>query len=458
MEKKLMLLPFAASMAYAQSQKPNILVIIADDMARCELGCYGGQNIATPNIDKVASEGMMMTNNYASVAMSVPIRASMYTGCYPAKHGSFQNHKPTYTHIKSVTHYMSELGYRVGRTGKNHPANQPKVYAFEKIPGFPPGCTMSHPPLSQTDGISEFMTRSKEQPFCLFVCSIHSHAPWDAGNPDEFDPNKIVLPPNCVDTEKTRTEFCNYLAEIRLFDDEVGKVMKALKESGADKNTMVILLSEQGPQMPFGKWTCYHYGQSSAMIIRYPGKVKAGSTSDALVQYEDILPTMIDLAGGQPVAEMDGVSQLDVFLGKAKDKRQWIYGMHNNVPAGPIYPIRSIQDKRYKLIENLLPDSTFSQVNMMANGDNMWNSWLQKAKTDEHAAWLSERCVRRPAVEFYDQLKDPWELNNLASDPQYADRIAMMHKELHRWMDEQGDLGALMDGKNPEQNLHRNKQ
>ena len=78
-------------------------------MARCELGCYGGQNLATPNIDRVASEGMRMTNNFASVAMSVPIRASMYTGLYPAHHGSFQNHKATYTHVKSVTHYLSDL-------------------------------------------------------------------------------------------------------------------------------------------------------------------------------------------------------------------------------------------------------------------------------------------------------------------------------------------------------------
>ena len=445
----LALLPLGMTSAMAQ-QKPNILVIIADDMARCELGCYGGQNLATPNVDRVASEGMRMTNNFASMAMSVPIRASMYTGLYPAHHGSFLNHKATYPRVKSVTHYLSDLGYRVGRAGKDHPVNQPKVYGFEKIPGFVVECTVSHPKKSTPEGILEFMKRDASQPFCLFVCSINSHMPWDAGDPSEFNPSDVKLPPNCVDNAKTREDFCKYLAEIRLFDDEVGMVMSALKEAGADENTLVIVLSEQGPQMPFGKWTCFRYGQSSAMIVRYPGKVAAGSVSDALVQYEDILPTLIEAAGGEPVAGLDGISQLDVFLGKETDKREWVYGMHNNNPEGPSYPIRSIQDKRYKLIENLLPDSSYYEKHMMNEGDNMWTSWLQTAKTNEWADWLVGKFVHRPAIEFYDHETDPWELNNLAEAPEHKERIETMHQELHRWMEEQGDRGVLMDTKNPE--------
>jgi uncharacterized sulfatase len=451
------LMPIGVTAAMAQ-QKPNILVIVADDMARCELGCYGGQNLTTPHIDRVASEGMRMTNNFASVAMSVPIRASMYTGLYPAHHGSFQNHKATYTHVKSVTHYLSDLGYRVGRAGKDHPVKQPRVYAFEKIPGFVVSCVASHPAKSTPEGILEFMKRDSDQPFCLFVCSINSHMPWDAGDASEFDPSKLVLPPNCVDNAKTRHDYCDYLAEIRLFDNEVGMVMKALKESGADENTLVIVLSEQGPQLPFAKWTCYRYGQSSAMIVRYPGHVQAGSTSDALVQYEDIVPTLIEAAGGQPVAGLDGVSQLDVFLGKATDKRQWAYGMHNNIPEGPAYPIRSIQDKRYKLIVNLTPDSTYHEKHMMAEGNNRWQSWIVSARTDPYAKWLVDRFVKRPAIEFYDHETDPWELNNLADDPAYSERIAMMQRELYRWMEEQGDKGVLMDTQNPEQTIQNIRQ
>ena len=138
--------PLISMSAFAQQDKPNIVVILADEMGTNEIGCYGGQNLATPNIDRLANEGIRLTNNYASMAMSVPTRASLYTGLYPARHGSYQNHKATYGHVKSVAHYMADLGYRVGRTGKDHPANQPVVYPFEKIDGFTVNCVASKPP------------------------------------------------------------------------------------------------------------------------------------------------------------------------------------------------------------------------------------------------------------------------------------------------------------------------
>lgn len=437
-------------MAQQAAEKPNILVILGDDMAVTELSCYGGQNLKTSNIDKLAEEGLRMTNNFASCAMSVPIRASLYTGLYPARHGSYQNHKASYNSVKSVSHYLLALGYRVGRTGKDHPVNQPKVYGFEKIPGFTVSCVASHPDPATADGITEFMQRNDEEPFCLFVCSINSHKPWDAGDASEFDPAKVVLPPNCVDNAKTRSEFCDYLAEIRLLDNEVGMVMNALKASGKDENTLVIFLSEQGPQLPFAKWTCYRYGQASALIARYPGKIAAGQTCDALVQYEDILPTLIEFAGGEPIPTLDGVSQLDVLYGQSDGVREWVYGIHNNIPEGPSYPIRSIQDKRYKLIVNLQPEAEYYEKHMMVNGNNIWTSWLTSAKTDEKAKWLTEKFVKRPAVEFYDLQEDPWELNNLADEPQYAERIATMREELNQWMVRQGDRGVLMDTENPE--------
>ena len=103
------------SMAQSDGDRPNILVIVGDDMAATELSCHGGQNLLTPNIDRLASEGLQMTNTFASCAMSIPIRASLYTGLYPARSGSYQNHKATYSTVESVTRHMSDLGYRVGR-------------------------------------------------------------------------------------------------------------------------------------------------------------------------------------------------------------------------------------------------------------------------------------------------------------------------------------------------------
>jgi uncharacterized sulfatase len=441
----------SAAVEQQAEEKPNILIIIADDLGTNELGCYGGVNVSTPNIDRLAAEGLRFTNNYASCAMSVPIRASLYTGLYPAHHGSYQNHKPSYNRLKSVTHYFSDLGYRVGRTGKDHPVNQPAVYAFEKVDGFTVEC-VSTTAAYTTDGIAEFIRRSNEQPFCLYLCSINSHQPWTWGDASQFNPGNITLPPNTVDNQKTRTEFCKYLAEIKELDNEVGSALNVLESAGKLNNTLILFLGEQGPSLPYGKWTCYRYGQNSALIARYPAAIQGGAVTDALVQYEDILPTMIDFAGRTPIEGLDGSSFLNVLLGEKNDHRQWSYGMHNNIPEGSAYPIRSIQDKRYKLIVNLSPDVAYYEKHMMnpSNPGNIWTSWLTSAQTDANAAQLTERFVHRPAVELYDLLEDRWELNNIAERPEHAERIDRMKAELERWMEEQGDRGILMDVDNPE--------
>lgn len=424
--------------------KPNIIVILADDLGSNELSCYGGKNLVTHHIDRIAEEGMRFTNNYASCAMSVPLRASLYTGLYPAHHGSYQNHKTSYPDIKSVTHYLSQAGYRVGRTGKQHTSPR-SVFDFEEVPGFETIC-VSHTAEYTTDGINEFITRGSH-PFCLFVCSIHPHAPWTWGNPEEFDKDKIILPPNCVDNSQTRELFCRYLAEIRALDNEVGSVLEVLEDTKLMDNTLILFLGEQGPKFPFGKWTCWQYGTHSAMIARYPRAIKQKSVTDAIVQYEDVLPTLVDFTGNGKIENIDGRSFLPVLLGKKKVHREWAYCIHNNIPEGNSYPVRSIQDKRYKLILNLSNEQPFFLKHMMGkkNKEEMWEGWLQKAEEDEHAGFLVNHYVKRPVIEFYDLKNDPWELNNIATEHKYAKRITTMKAALEKWMSEQGDLGVEMD-------------
>lgn len=428
-----------------QDGRPNIVVIMADDLLSSELSCYGGQNLKTPNIDRLAAEGVRFTNNYASEAMSVPIRASLYTGLYPARHGSYQNHKFTYEGTKTVNEYMPEVGYRVGRTGKDHPGPK-SVYKFDEIPGFTVGCTAAKAPYS-TDGIEKWMSESDE-PFLLYVMSINSHAPWTWGDPSEFNPDEIKVPGNCVDSPEMREIMCKYLAEVRALDNEVGSVLETLEKIGKLDNTIVMFLGEQGPQFPGGKWTLWNPGVNSAMIARYPARIKAGRVTDAIVQYEDILPTFIDIAGGEPCEELDGVSFKDVLYGESKTARKYAYGIHNNYPEGRPYPIRSIRDERYALILNLTPDKQYHEKHLMATSNNktgVWPTWQKAAESDERAEFLCDRFVDRPAIEFYDLKKDPWEMNNLADEKKYQEKIAEMKAELLRWMESQGDTGADMD-------------
>jgi arylsulfatase A-like enzyme len=425
------------SMGIDAQQRSNIVVIVADDLASHEIGCYGGKNVPTPNIDRIAREGIRFTNCYASTSMSVPIRASLYTGLYPVRNGTYKNHQTSRSDIKSIAAYFPENGYQVWRTGKTHTSPR-SVFQFEDIPGFEQNCVRETADY-YTDSL-ELRIRDTKDPFCLFVCSTNPHAPWTVGDPSFFDPDKLILPPLLPDSKDFRDIYCKYLAEVKELDNQVGAVWRMLEKTGQLDNTLLMFLGEQGPQFPGGKWTCWNYGVSSAMVARYPDKIKAGNISDALVQYEDILPTLIDFADGKPVDGIDGKSFLPALFGKNGECRQWAYGNHNNVPEGSAYPIRSIRDKRYKLIVNLTPEVPYFEKHLM--NSKVWTCW---SYGDEHAKAMAERYVRRPALEFYDTKIDPWELNNLASDKKYAKKIAEMKQLLEQWMKEQGDSGAALD-------------
>ncbi|WP_207534604.1 sulfatase family protein [Desertivirga arenae] len=428
-----------------KEQRPNIIIIMADDLDSKQLSCYGGQNINTRNIDALAAEGLKFNQIIASEPVCVPTRASLFTGLYPVKHGAYQNHKPVYNNIKSVAHYLGNLGYRVGLSGKDHVTKPKAIFPFQIIPGFEPNCIASTDEYF-LDSVKEFVDQ-KDNPFCLFLMSINPHAPWTVGDPLEFDPSKLKLPAHWADTKFTREEFCKYLAEVRRLDNQVGDVINLLKEKGQDKNTIVIFLGEQGPQFPGGKWSLYDNGVKSSMIVKWPGVTRPGTENSAIVQYEDITPTLVDIAGGKPIAGLDGKSFLSVIKGKALEHRQSAYLIYNNIPEGPSYPIRAIRDKKFKLINNLTAEKPYYIKYMMntANKQLVWTSWVEKSKTEVLAKKLTSRIANRPAVEFYDLIKDPEELNNLAEEAEYKTLITNYQHKLDEWMRQQGDKGAMLD-------------
>lgn len=431
----------------ALPEKPNVVIIMADDLDSGQLSCYGGENIKTTNIDKLAQEGMLFENMICTEAMCVPTRASLFTGLYPMSNGAFQNHKPVYDSIglKSVGHYLGDLGYKVALTGKSDCTRPKSIYPFDIIPGFESSCVSDTDEYS-LDGIRDLVTGSND-PFCLFVMSINPHAPWTVGDPSEFDAASLKLPPNYVDTPETREDYTKYLAEVRQLDNQVGDVVQMLKDEGKYDNTIVIFLGEQGPKFPGGKWTLWDQGQRSSMVVKWNKAVQPASTTDALVQYEDVVPTLIDIAGGEPIAGLDGKSFLHTLTTGEDSDREFAYGIHNNIPEGPKYPIRGIRSKRYKLITNLEPELEYKIKYTMNDNEKgaVWASWEEKAKTSTMAKELTDRIVHRPAVEFYDLEKDPYELNNLADDPEYADMVAEYQSELTQWMEEENDPGAAAD-------------
>ncbi|MBN1457294.1 MAG: sulfatase [Sedimentisphaerales bacterium] len=426
-------------------KKPNILIILADDATYNDLPLYGGTNVTMPRLKQFASEGKTFNRAYVSMSMCQPCRTELYTGLYPMRTQTCWNHCSTLPETKSVCHYLSDLGYRVGLTGKLHVTPR-RCFPFDKVEGFETNCVA---PTADYDcsGIQRYMETDKIQPFCLVVGLVVPHVLWTVGDSSHFNLKELKLPPNFVDTPETRRDFAAYLAEIEVLDKKIGDILDTLKKSGCAEDTIVIFSSEQGSQFPGCKWTNYECGVHTGFVVRWPGYVKPSTRTDAMIQYADVLPTLIEAASGTVKPNQhDGTSFLDVLLDKKDTHRQYVYAMHNNLPEGSPYPIRSVRDERYRYIRNLLLEKLHIQKYIMGKSHtHYWQSWMLAAGENENAYKLVSRYMKRPAEELYDSRQDPYELNNLADNEQYADVKKRLSEELDRWMKEQKDPGPALD-------------
>lgn len=436
----------AAPAAARAASAPNFLLIMADDASYHELPLYGGKNIRTPNIDRLAAEGLVMRQAYVTIAMCVPCRAELHTGLYPMRNGVRWNHVGASPGTRSAPHYLGERGYRVGLAGKVH--TTPKtVFPWEMVEGFERNCVAATAG-SDCAGIKEFMGRNPAQPFYLVVALVSPHAPWTVGDRSRFDPAKIAIPPYLPDTPETRSDLVAYYAEYEDMDRQVGDILRTLEETGRAGDTLVLFSSEQGGQWPGAKWTNWDAGLHTAMVARWPGRVAPGTSTEALVQYVDVLPTLLEAAGGDPRAvPFDGRSFLPVLLGRTQRHRDVAFAMHNNLPEGPAYPIRAALDGRYHYIRNLQPDRLYIEKHVMGRTEHnkYWPSWVWQSETDPHAYAIVQRYMRRPAEELYDNAADPFQLRNLAADPAHAETKRRLSSALDQWMREQGDPGAEVD-------------
>ena len=434
--------------------RPNVLIIMADDATYSDLPLWGGKNVKTPHIDRLAAEGLTFNQAYMAMSMCVPCRTELHTGLYPMRNGCCWNHSPALPGTRSTPHYLTPMGYRVGIAGKVH-VNPRRCFPFEDVPGVEGNCVS---PTAKFDGapLRAFMARDPKQPFCLTVGLVLPHVVWTVGDPSHFKPKEFDLPAYLVDTPQMRTDFARYLAEIEVLDEQVGGALKALEESGQADRTIVLFTSEQGAQIPGCKWTNYDQGIHTGMVIRWPGRVRPGRRTDAMVQYADILPTLLEAAGADPTKEdFDGTSFLPVLLGAKDEHRRYAYFMHNNVPEGPPYPIRSVRDRRYHYIRNLTPEATYIEKHVMGVEEHnpYWLTWMFATGSDPHAYAMIHRYMNRPAEELFDTQADPQELKNLAGDPKVAEIKARLSAELDRWMTEQNDPGAALDT----QEVHRQR-
>ena len=432
------------------SEQPNVLIIMADDCTYNDLPLYGGQNAVTPNIDALASQGLTFDKAYLSSAMCQPCRAELFSGQYPMRNGCAWNHSASRPEVESMPQHLSRLGYRVGIAGKVHVKPKP-AFPFQPVAGFDPSCVRNPTRNHDTRPVHEFMT-SGTDPFCLVVALVEPHVPWVMGDASQYPPDKINLSPNLADTPRTRADFGKYLAEITYMDGQVGELLTTLEKSGKANDTLVLFTSEQGSQFPGCKWTNWDTGLHTALVARWPGQIAAGQRTDALVQYSDILPTLVDLAGGKAgECGFDGLSFRAVLKGAKSGQRKFAYGMHNNVPEGPPYPIRTITDGEYRYIRNLTPNELYIEKHLMGvKGDGglnnpYWGTWTWASQESPETYSLIRRYMLRPAEQFYHSASDTYEMENLAGHEKHLERMKRFRAALDQWMESQGDPGEAQD-------------
>lgn len=419
--------------------RPNFMLIVADDCTWSDLECYGGQ-AKTPHLNRLVSEGMLFHNCFQSAPMCSPTRHSLYTGLYPVKSGAHPNHTFVKPGTQSLAHSLKNAGYRVALSGKRH-INPPESFPFEFSDDRSEKKRERNPNFDTIDLFLEECSKEKT-PFSLIVCSTEPHTPYTTGDPSAYDLDNIRLPPHYVDTPETRSQFGKYLAEITYFDSQVGRCLSLLERHGHQEKTLVMVLSEQGNSFPFAKWTCYEAGVRSGMIVRWPGFAKPGTSTTAMVEYVDVVPTFLEAADVVIPKNLDGDSFVSVLKGLKNSHKSYSYSLQTSrgIINGPEhYGIRSVRGERYRFIRNLTPQAMFQNTNFKTE---WWESWIRAAdKGDQHARQVTQRYSKRPAEELYDCWTDPWNLDNLAANPEFAEVKEDLSRQLAEWMKDQGDLG-----------------
>jgi len=428
----------------------NILLLVSDDHSAPFLSSYGYPDIKTPNIDRLASEGMLFKNAFTTAPQCVLSRAGIITGRSTLDVRMTRFSAPLSADVVTFPELLRKAGYYTGICGRNFHLNGNRnvkesadVYDEFHLETF--ANRVDYLKVNQVrDSIygqyETFLDRvPKGKSFFLQVGYSDPHRIFDA---KEFqpDPAKITLPKTWPDTRLVREDFAAYLGEIQRLDAEVGRILDDLKKRGLDKNTLVIFIGDNGGALLRGKGTLYRTGLNVPLIMRLPGQITPGQTSTSIVSGEDLAPTILATAGVSKHKDMTGVSLVPAFKNSSFEPREYVYavrGAHGSgLPTNTAHFDlgRTIFDKRYKLIYNAMWQLPYFPVDFAAQP--FWLELKQlhaEGKLDKQADRLlfSER---REMFELFDTQADPDETKNLAGDPSFKEIEWRLKSQLQKWM------------------------
>jgi arylsulfatase A-like enzyme len=455
MKKTLLLLgcSLVASQAIRASEKnsnPNFVLIIADDVSTRDIGCYGNTAIQTPNLDKLANNGVKFTNAFLTAASSSPTRASIVTGRWP--HACGQTSLQTGALVKlqqpwdkffDDIHFFPEIlknnGYYCAHSGKWHigyhhakpsgPAKRGFDY-FSKKNGGSGGDQWA----------STIKQIPKDKPFFTWFAAHDAHRPFRA--PKHTNPKEVIVPPYLPDTEHVRAELAAYYDEIIRLDQKVGEVVQALTKRGDLENTMIIFISDNGRPFWRSKAHVYDSGMRTPFIVHWPAKIKSNQVSKSLLSVVDIAPTLVQLAGDNPADyAFQGRSFKPILEHKKKQINKYVFSERNW--HGYYSNQRAVRDGKFLYIRNFYPEmNNHGTVDMV----KYMHKLLVAGKLNKYQA--DNFVFPRSAEELYDRENDPHQLHNLAKSPEFKKKLEELRNVIDNWRELTGD--AVVEGQVPD--------
>lgn len=420
-----------AGSAWSQQDSPNIVMIIADDIGWDDMGCYGNEAVKTPNIDRMASEGLRFDNFYLTTSSCSPSRTSIISGRYPHNTGSAELHTPLPESILTFTQVLKEAGYFTAQSGKWHMGPAARN-SFDLI--YDKGDEIGDG--GEDKWVATLQERPKEKPFFLWLAALDAHRPW---GPNDFSgthsPSSVKVPVYLADAADTRSDLAKYYDEIARFDHFIGKIEEELGAQGVLDNTVIFILSDNGRPFPRSKTRMYDSGIKSPLVIKWPkGIDKEGGVSKSMISSVDLAPTFLELAGLDVPEDFQGKSFLPVIGEPDKPFRKYIFAEHN-WHDHEAYE-RMVRTDQYMYVLNLRP----SLSNPGPADSNASPSYgdLKKLRDEGKlsAAQADVFMHPRPFEEFYLCEEDGEQLLNQASIKTYKSEMEHLRKVLAQWRSE----------------------
>jgi len=424
-------------------RKPNFLWLIGDD-AGPALGCYGTKEVWTPNLDRLAADGVRYTHFYTTAPVCSPSRSAFMTGMYQTTIGA-HNHR---SHrgdgfrlpdgVRVITDWFRGAGYYTANI-----VTLPEAVNVRGTGKTDWNFAMPEKPFDT----SQWSDLAAHQPFFAQINFKEPHRKFNA--PKRADPAKVEIPPYYPDHPTTRQDMAEYLDSMTELDTKCGKVLAQLEKDGLADNTVVIFFGDNGECHVRGKQFVYEEGLHVPCIIRWPkglpapAHFKAGTVDERLLVAIDLAPTMLDLAGAKIPAKMEGRT----FLGdRAGPPREYAFGARDRCDE-TVFRLRTARDARYRYIRNFTPERPFLQKNdYKERSYPVWNLLKELSAAGKLTPPQAALCApTMPEEELYDLQTDPYEINNLAKSPEHQDTLKRMRAALDKWIADSNDQGKTLE-------------